>query len=152
MQGHSDEEEAEIHEEQQEPAQSVEAPAPQPPPCQQNPADQLMLISAAAYKGAPSESTISLLLSFRGNKALALADTGSTNTFMDYAFAVKNNIKLTASPARKVVVDGGGQLTSDAIAYNCTFSIQGHSFTTDFRILELQGSEVILGVNWFKHN
>jgi hypothetical protein len=36
------------------------------------------------------------------------------------------------------------------MAYKCSFAIQGHKFTVDFRILELQGSDVILGVNWFK--
>jgi hypothetical protein len=44
-------------------------------------------------------------------------------------------------------------LISDAIAYNHQFCIQGKFFTADFRILELGGSDVVLGVNWFKlHN
>jgi hypothetical protein len=51
-----------------------------------------MLILAAAYSVAPSDSTISLLLSMKGGQAVALADIGSTNTFMNQQFAIKHNI------------------------------------------------------------
>jgi hypothetical protein len=112
-----------------------------------------MSISAAAYSGCPSDSTISLLLQINKTEAVALADTGSTSTFMDMAFAKKNKIPLTAIPARTVKVAGGGTLTSSFMAQNCKFTVEGHKFETNFRILELQGADVILGVNWFKqHN
>jgi hypothetical protein len=110
-----------------------------------------MHIIAAAYTGAPSASTISLLLSFKGIHAIALADNGSTSTFVDHAFAIKNNLSMIQAPPRQVTVAGGGQLTSTAIANNCTFYIKGHKFTTDFRVLKLQGADVPLGVNWFKN-
>jgi hypothetical protein len=72
---------------------------------------------------------------------------------MDLAFAKAHNIPLTTVKQRTVRVAGGGTLSSTAMAYNCTFCIQGHKFTTNFGILELQGSDIILGVNWFKeHN
>jgi hypothetical protein len=50
-------------------------------------------------------------------------------------------------------VAGGGTLISSALAPNCRFTIQGQEFVTSFRILPLQGSEIIFGVDWFKqHN
>jgi hypothetical protein len=112
-----------------------------------------MQISIAAYTGSPSASTISLLLSIQGSQAVALADTGSTNTFLDYNFAVKHNIPMVQAEARTVTVAGGGILTSTAIAPNCSFKIQDKQLCASFRILQLQGSDIILGVNWFKlHN
>jgi hypothetical protein len=109
-----------------------------------------MSISSAAYNGCPSDSTISLLLHINKAQAIALAYTGSTSTFMDLSFAKKHKIP---SSERTVKVAGGGILSSTAIAHNCSFTVQGHEFVTDFRILELQGSDIILGVNWFKqHN
>jgi hypothetical protein len=126
-------------------------PADQPAvPQQPEQPDRLMNISAAAYNGIPSDSTISLLLSIKGSKALALADTGSTNTFLDYKFAVKHNIAMETVQARKVTIAGGGTLILEAVARNCTFLINNQPFTADFRILQLQGSDVIVGVNWFK--
>jgi hypothetical protein len=84
---------------------------------------------------------------------VALADTGSTHTFLDEQFSMYQDIEMTPSAKRTVTVVGGGELTSQAIAYNFPFFIQGKPFVADFRILELNGSDVILGVNWFKlHN
>jgi hypothetical protein len=128
----------------------------QQPEQQQIPAQQqdiAMCISAAAYTGSPSDSTISLLLNFHKAQAVALADTGSTRTFMDLSFAKAHNIPLTATQERTVKVAGGGTLASGFMAYKCKFTVQGTTFMTDFRILELQGADIILGVDWFKqHN
>jgi hypothetical protein len=65
-----------------------------------------MNITTVAYNGTPSESTISLLLSINGAKALALANMGSTNTFLDHKFAIKHNIAMQPAKARTVKVAG----------------------------------------------
>nr|XP_051191082.1 uncharacterized protein LOC127304433 [Lolium perenne] len=99
------------------------------------------------------DSAIFLLLQVNKARAIAQRTSGGTNTFMDLTFAQAHNIPLTKVKHRSVKVAGGGTLSSTGMAYNCPFSIQGHKFTTNFRILELQGSDIILGVNWFKeHN
>jgi hypothetical protein len=95
------------------------------------PDDKAMQISAAAYAGLPSDSTISLLLNIIGSHAIALADTGSTNTFMDKSFALKHNIKLTDIAPRSVTVAGGGQLACTAVAHGCQFSLQGRQLGID---------------------
>jgi hypothetical protein len=122
----------------------------------EQPADDninMMEISAATYNGSTSDSTISLLIHINGVPPIALADTCSTNTFLDKQFAMDHNIDFSPMPARRVKVAGGGILISDAITYNHKFIIQGKQFLADFRILELGGSDAILGVNWFKlHN
>jgi hypothetical protein len=100
MQGHSDDE---IEDPLAEninlvlPAAPVEQQNILLPPDQDQLEDQVMNISAAAYNGLPSASTISLLLALHKTTAIALADTGSTNTFMDSAFARKYNIPLTTT-------------------------------------------------------
>jgi hypothetical protein len=91
----------------------------QPPPQ----GDDLIQISATAYTSSPSDSTISPLLAIQGQSVVALADTRSTNTFLDYKFAVKHNIPMVSASARTVIVAGGGTLSSTAIAPNCTFTI-----------------------------
>ena len=157
MQGHSDDElpEEEVHplqgmaEEEQQLPQADAIPPHLPP----DDREQVMNISASAYRGCPTESTLSLLLNFPQAQTVALADTGSTNTFMDRQFAIRHNIPIVSTQRRAVTVAGGGTLSSTEIARACSFSIQGYKFNTDFRILHLQGSDVILGVNWFKlHN
>jgi hypothetical protein len=153
MQGHSNDE---TNKELLEPTQLLsipDKPCPLEPPVKednQNDPEHLMNISVAAYNGCPTEPTIALLLQLAKSSAIALADTGSTNTFIDLQFAIKHNIALTSTTPRKVKVAGGGLLNSQLMAYNCPLSIQGQQFTADFRILELQGFDVILGVNLFK--
>jgi hypothetical protein len=72
---------------------------------------------------------------------------------MDKAFAIKHNISIIDTTQRTFKVAGGGVLQSEDVAYNCPFAIQGNKFCTNFRILELQGADIIFGVNWFStHN
>jgi hypothetical protein len=117
------------------------------------PEEIAMCIFDAAYAGSPSDSTISLLLNFHKAQAVALADTESTSTFMDLYFSKAHNIPLTATQERTVKVACGGTLAGGFMAYKCQFTVQGTTFMTNFRILELQGADIILGVDWFKqHN
>src|SRR4051812_40877185 len=60
-------------------------PAPAPAPKK---ASTIMHISAAAYHGDTTEASISLLIHLTGVPLVALADTGSTNTFLDQQFAM----------------------------------------------------------------
>lgn len=39
-------------------------------------------------------------------------------------------------------------MSTDQVCQNVSFTIQGHPFCTDFRILAVQGYDVILGVDW----
>jgi hypothetical protein len=146
MQGNSEDEESEEIIQVQEPPQTDTENLVS----QDKVVDNLMHISVSAYTGSPSESTISLLLKLKGAPAIALADTGSTNTFLDYKYAIKHNISMQPTTARTVTVAGGGTLVSEVVAKNCQFQIEGQTFQADFRILKLQGSDIILGVNWFK--
>jgi hypothetical protein len=128
----------------------IPVPDLQNKPPEEEPAVEILInISAAAYSGCPSDSTVSLLLHFPQTTTIALADTGSTNTFMDYQFSLKHKIPLSRTRHRSIKVASGGILSYEFMAYNCPFSVQGHKFSVDFRILELQGSDLILGVNWF---
>jgi hypothetical protein len=113
----------------------------------------MMEISATAYTSAADEAKNFLLINLKGVPAIALEDIGSTNTFLDLQFAMYHEIELTHAAPRRVKVARGGILVSNAIAYNHKFMVQGTTFYADFRILELKGSDAILGVNWFKiHN
>jgi hypothetical protein len=70
----------------------------------------LMQISAEALHGIPRQSTLSVLVHINGHQAVALLDSGSTNTFVDTEFAHKAKIPITYTPAHTVLVVGGGEL------------------------------------------
>jgi hypothetical protein len=109
-----------------------------------------MLLSVEALHGIPGEGTLAVQFQIGNRKAVALIDSGSTNTFMDKKFALSNQINLIPVPHKKVLVAGGGELISDFILPQLKFSLEGKIFSHDFQILPLKGYDIILGANWLK--
>jgi hypothetical protein len=47
----------------------------------------------------------------------------------------------------------GKPMTNQTACLSCPYTIQGHTFTTDFRLLEVQGYDIILMADWiYKHS
>ena len=112
--------------------------------------EKLMAISDTALSRVPTNETISLLIIIGGVPAVALVDSGSSNTFIDHAFAVKLNLPMRATTARPVSVAGGGTLITNVVISQCPFTIQKTKFTSDFKVLPSKGYDVVLGVSWLK--
>jgi len=51
-----------------------------------------------------------------------------------------------------IQVAGGGLLTSTSILHNLSWTVQGVSFSSSFRVLPLKGYDVILGMDWLEHH
>jgi hypothetical protein len=111
---------------------------------------ELMSLSANAVQGTSSDNTISLAVTILGVPAIALIDSGSSNTFLDKEFAIKHNLPMQSAPVKTVRVAGGGTLLSDATLHKCPIIIQKHKFVTDFKVLPLKGYDMVLGVSWLK--
>lgn len=109
-----------------------------------------MYILVAALEGAESNETISLLINIGGKPAVALVDSGSSNTFIDYDFAVRMNMPMRETAARTVTVAGGGTLTTTSFIPSCPFTIQKIKVQSDFNVLPLKGYDIVLGVSWLK--
>jgi hypothetical protein len=152
MQGHSDDEEVEDQAVAHHPVPHLPVVAPQQdqPDQPDPPAENLMQLSIQALHGMPGEGTLTVQLSFGGKQAMALIDTGSTNTFLDKTFASTQGYRLLPIPSKSVMVAGGGELCCNSVLPQCSYMIQGKEFTHDFHILPLQGYDVILGANWLK--
>jgi hypothetical protein len=156
MQGHSDDE-LEIPAQQAPlgPCLAQMAPPILPAPEQAaqeapGPAHQLMLLSVEALHGIPGEGTLAIKITIENKQVVALIDSGNTNTFLDKSFAISHKLNLTPVSQKKVLVAGGGELISDAILPNCSYSLAGKSFSTNFHVLPLKGYDIIQGANWLK--
>jgi hypothetical protein len=89
-----------------------------------NPAkSELMHLSAHATEGTASIATFSLLIQIGGQQAVALVDSGSSNTFMDYKFALKTSCHLTPTAPKKISVAGGGHLLSEFSIHHTPYVI-----------------------------
>jgi hypothetical protein len=111
------------------------------------PDDKAMQISAAAYAGLPSDSTISLLLNIKGSHAIAIADTGSTNTFI-----ICSQTQHQADGYSSKISYSSWWRTACLHCCCSRLSVFTPRQATQyiFRILDLQGADIMLGVNWFK--
>jgi len=112
------------------------------------PKSEFMHISAHATSGTSSIATFSLLVSIGGQKAVALVDSGSSHTFLDYKFAINSSCTMIPIPSKKISVAGGGHLLSEHIVNNASYDIQGNKFISSFHVLPLQTYDIILGIDW----
>jgi hypothetical protein len=89
-----------------------------------------------------------LILTIGGKKGIALVDSGSTDTFADYTFASTTNYPISSTSAKLVKVAGGGHLDSIAVIQKTPYVIQNQTFQGEFKLLQLNGYDIILGCDW----
>lgn len=106
-------------------------------------------ISMHALSGTmKTGKTFPLFLKVGNVSATTLVDTGSTTTFMDPSIVTKAKLEVQNHEPIKVTVANGETLWTPALTKACDYSIQGHKFSSDFRILELKGYDIVLGCDW----
>jgi hypothetical protein len=71
---------------------------------------------------------------------------------MDHAFACTINCSILSTNSRRVKVARGGYLDTSAIINFMSSVIQGATFSSDFKLLELKGHDIILGCDWIKQH
>jgi hypothetical protein len=114
----------------------------------------IMQLSTNALLGTSHPTnTFTLQVQIGTNWATALIDTGSDASFINAKFAIKHNLSTSEVPTVKVVAANGRNMFSNTSCVNCLYTIQGHSFASDLRLLEIQGYDIILGADWiFTHS
>jgi hypothetical protein len=86
-------------------------------------------------------------------KLVAIVDSGSTTSFLDTSIISMVGLIIGPSKPEKVTVANGGTIWTQGIIVATPYTIQGHQFVTDFRVLELSGYDIILGCDWiYDHN
>lgn len=81
---------------------------------------------------------------------VALIDSGSTHSFLDPRVISSADYSVTKTKPMLIEVANGGTMISDSICRGVNWSLQGHSFQNDFRLLEINGYDLILGLDWLE--
>jgi hypothetical protein len=102
----------------------------------------------AVNETSHSTNTFVLKLQLGKHWATALVDIGSDASFVSAKFAVKANLKISLVKAATVVAANGKKMCSKTVCMDCSYNIQGYQFKSAFRLLELQGYDIILGADW----
>lgn len=83
---------------------------------------------------------------------LILVDSGSTHSFISNKTALGLHLKQTPVPSFTVRVANGETLTCDRQLSQCSWTTQGHTFSTDLRVLNLSCYDIVLGMDWLEDN
>ncbi|KAJ4807408.1 polyprotein [Rhynchospora pubera] len=100
----------------------------------------------------PQEMSGSQTLKFKGFiqniPILVLIDSGSTHSFIHPSLVQLNNVPTVPAPPMLVKTTSGAKLLSALKCQPLLFELQQHTFEGEFRVLEVQGYDVILGMDW----
>lgn len=109
-----------------------------------------MSISYQALNGIDSSTSIRLRGWVQGTELLMLVDSGSTHSFVDERIgSTFIGLKHLPQPLKVQIADGG-QLSCSQVIPKCDWWIQGHNFSSDFRLLPLGSYDAILGMDWLQ--
>ncbi|KAJ3707248.1 hypothetical protein LUZ61_010953 [Rhynchospora tenuis] len=78
----------------------------------------------------------------------ALIDSGSTHSFVNPTILDPQLFSIATTTPMTVVVANGNKMTTDSVCHALRFSLQGHEFHKDMRLLDVKGYDLILGLDW----
>ncbi|KAL4271596.1 hypothetical protein GQ457_13G023790 [Hibiscus cannabinus] len=111
--------------------------------------DEELEISINALTGSSGYNTLRLQGLVKGKTLNVLVDSGSTHSFVNPRWA-KEGVEVMQTPPLTITVANGEKLYSTAMSKLLSWKMQGHSFEHDFRVLQMGGRDMVLGVDWMK--
>ncbi|XP_066166261.1 uncharacterized protein [Oryza sativa Japonica Group] len=110
----------------------------------------LMAISLQAIQGTVSAHTLRLQGSIQGFDVLILVDSGSSCSFLSSVVLPHlTGVKSLLTPIQVKVANGTVlYCTSELPA--AKWEVQGHQFSTNFKLLPLDNYDMILGMDWLE--
>ncbi|KAJ1702159.1 hypothetical protein LUZ63_001938 [Rhynchospora breviuscula] len=78
----------------------------------------------------------------------ALIDSGSTHSFVNPHIVHQLSLPTIYTTPLSVKIADGSLLSTNQICQNLQFQLQGITFEGNLRVLEIQGYDVILGMDW----
>ena len=113
-------------------------------PVQDNPSH----LSLHAFRGSSSRATIYFRGFIEGKPVRVLLDGGSSNSFIQPRLAHLLHLPVQPSPRLRVMVGDGYCLQTEGYIPCLSVSINGHAITFPAYVLEVSGSEVVMGASW----
>ena len=100
------------------------------------------------YAGVYHPRTLRVSGTCKGKPMMILIDGGSTHNFIKSTFAAGLNLKVIEIPTFQVVVGSESSPECNIKYTEVPIQIQGHKFLAEFFELEMNGTDMVLGVQW----
>jgi hypothetical protein len=80
--------------------------------------------------------------------AEVLFDTGATHSFITASWVEAHNLPITTMSTPIQIDSAGGRIRVESICLNVSVKIRGIVFPANLIVMDTQGIDVILGMNW----
>ncbi|VFQ60773.1 unnamed protein product [Cuscuta campestris] len=122
--------------------------------CPNNPSsDDLItadISSMHALAGSPNPRALKVAGTVNGSAVQVLLDSGSTHNFIHPGVAERLQLVLHPVTSFRVYVGNGDFLWCAYACPQTAVSLQGHEFLIDLYLLEIHGTDMVLGVQWLQ--
>ncbi|KAL4351193.1 hypothetical protein GQ457_06G016870 [Hibiscus cannabinus] len=106
-------------------------------------------ISINALIGSIGYNTLRIQGSIKGKPFNILIDSGSTHSFTTSRWA-KEGLEVVSTQPLAITVANGEKLYSTARSNQLSWKMQGHTLYHDFQVLQMGGTDMVLGVDWMR--
>lgn len=113
-------------------------------------AQEFGTLSLNAISGTEVGEAFRLRALVKNKVMLILVDSGSSHSFISSNFLSAVGISSVSAEPKKVRVANGDIMISDQVVPALEWWVQGHTFSTDLRVLDFQAYDAILGYDWLK--
>ncbi|KAK3041208.1 hypothetical protein RJ639_028468 [Escallonia herrerae] len=109
-------------------------------------------LSINAMEGQPYLNTIRLKGILNHYPISILMDSGLTHNFIDHKVAAKAQCQTIDVPDTLVTIANGTKISNSALCRGLKWTMQGHDFCSDMKVLPLGCYDMVLGVEWMVEN
>lgn len=106
------------------------------------------IVSTCATSSNPRLSTMKFKGKIGNRDVYALLDSGSTHSFIHPEVLTGVNCTLSQTIPMVVMMANGDKLVTYTKCEGLTYSLQGYPFTDNLRVLNIQGYDMILSIDW----
>lgn len=110
--------------------------------------EEFCTLSLNALAGVEQGEVMKLRALVKNQVFLLLVDSGSSQFFVSSAFLQKVGIAPIQASPKQVKVANGESLISGKCVPALEWWVEGHSFVTDMRVLDIPTYDAILGFDW----
>jgi hypothetical protein len=96
------------------------------------------------------EQVLMDMFSLNRRLIVILFDSGASHDFISKAYAQKHQLAIEYMLAPSMISTPGGRIITRQVVMNPSLSLRGRVYQTCLIVLEGQGIDVILGMNWMK--
>ena len=92
------------------------------------------------------------MFTINSNPATVLFDSGATRSFISSRFVAKYNLHISFVKFTMLVFTPGGKMESRNACHKLKLKIRGVDFSTNLIVMDSNGVDVILGMDWLTKN